>query len=162
MKKHWILWAFVLTFVLAIIFSLIANYLGTFNNVVLIICIFVVILIGIIFDIIGTAVLSGDEKVFHSKASQKSKGAKMAIRLIRNASSVSSFCNDVVGDICGILSGSLVATLIVNMVSSGNLSLWNVLLASICSSLTVGGKAIGKKIAIKKSNEIISIVSKII
>ncbi len=159
MKKHWILVAFILTFFLAIIFSLIANFLGNFNNIVLIICILAVILVGIIFDIIGTSILSCDEKVFHSKASQKMKGAKMGIKLIKNSSTVASFCNDVVGDICGIISGSLVAILVVNIARSGEVSLWNVLMASLCSSLTVGCKAIGKRIAVKKSNEIISMVS---
>ncbi len=160
MKKHWILVAFILTFFLAIIFSLIANVLGNLNNIILIICILAVILVGIVFDIIGTSILSCDEKVFHSKASQKMKGAKTGIKLIKNASTVASFCNDVVGDVCGIISGSLVAILIVNLASSEYLSLGNVLMASLCSSLTVGGKAIGKRVAVKKSNEIIGLVSK--
>ena len=43
-----------------------------------------------------------------------------------------------------------------------NISLFNVILSSVLSSLTVGGKAIGKKIAIKHANDIIYFVGKII
>lgn len=162
MKKGWTVKVFFLTFILAILFSLIANLLGDFNNLVLIICIIAIIFIGIIFDIIGTSVLSASTKVLHSKATQKMKGAKSAINLVKNSSTVSSICNDVVGDICGIISGSLVTVLIINLFKTNNISLFNVLITSLLSSLTVGGKAIGKVIAIKKSNDIVFTVGKII
>lgn len=162
MKNNWTLKVFFLTFILAIIFSLIANYLGKFNNIVLSICIITIIIIGIVFDLVGTAVLSCDTKVLHSRASQKLKGAKTAIYLAKNASTVSSFCNDVVGDVCGIVSGSLVTVLVVNLFTTGNISLLNVILSSILSSLTVGGKALGKTIGVKKSNDIIYNVGKIL
>lgn len=162
MKKFWTLKVFFLTFALAIIFSMIANYLGKFNNIVLSICIIMIILTGILFDLIGTAVLSCDMKVLHSRASQKLKGSKNAIALAKNASTVSSFCNDVIGDVCGIVSGSLIAILVVNIFASSNASLWNVLLSSVLSALTVGGKAIGKTLGVKKSNDIIYNVGKIL
>ena len=162
MKDNWTLKVFFLTFILAIIFSIIANYLGRFNNIVLIICIISILLIGIIFDIIGVAVLSCDDKALHSRASQKLKGAKKAIKLTKNASTVSSFCNDVVGDVCGIISGSLVTVLVINLFINNNLSFWNVMLASFLSSLTVGGKAIGKKIAVKNADNIIYMVGKVL
>ncbi len=160
MKNHWTLKVFFLTFILAIMFSIISNFLGDLNNILLVICILTIIFIGIIFDIVGTSVLSCDIKVLHSKASQKLKGAKHAIKLVNNASVVSSLCNDVVGDICGIVSGSLVAVLVMNLFVGNNISLWNVLFASVISSLTVGGKAIGKKIALKNSTDIIYFVGK--
>lgn len=162
MKNKWAFKVFFLTFILAIIFSLITNYLGKFNNIVLSICIVVIIFIGIIFDIIGTSVLSCNTKVLHSKASQKLKGAKEAIKLAKNASSVSSFCNDVIGDVCGIVSGSLITILVVNLFITNNVSLWNVIFSSVLSSLTVGGKALGKTIGVKKSNDIVYLVGKII
>ncbi len=160
MKKNWTVKVFILTFVLAIIFSLIANLLGNLNNIILIVCLFIIITIGIIFDLIGTAVLCAEEKVLHSKASQKIYGAKSTIKLVKNASSVASFCNDVVGDVCGIVSGSLATVIVMNLFKNGDLSFWNILLSSILSSITVGGKAIGKKIGIKKSNEIIHLVGR--
>ena len=162
MKNNWTVKVFFLTFILACVFSIVANYLGKFNNIILIICILVILFIGIIFDIIGVSVLSCDEKVLHSRASQKIKGAKMAIKLTKNASVVSSICNDVVGDVCGIVSGSLVTVLVINLFLNSNLSFWNVCFASFLSSATVGGKAIGKKIAIKYSNDITYFVGKIL
>ena len=162
MKDNWTLKVFFLTFILAIIFSIAANYLGRFNNIVLIICIVSILLIGIIFDVIGVAVLSCDIKALHSRASQKLKGAKKAIKLTQNASTVSSFCNDVVGDVCGIVSGSLITVLVLNLFINNNLSFWNVIFSSILSSLTVGGKAIGKKIAVKNADNIIYLVGKIL
>ncbi len=162
MKDNWTLKVFFLTFVLAVIFSIAANYLGRFNNTILVICIISILLIGIIFDIIGVAVLSCDVKALHSRASQKLKGAKKAIKLTQNASTVSSFCNDVVGDVCGIVSGSLITVLIINLFVNNNLSFWNVIFSSILSSLTVGGKAIGKKIAVKNADQIIYTVGKVL
>ena len=160
MKNKWTLKVFFLTFILAVIFSLVTNMLGNFNNIVLIICTITIIFIGILFDLIGTAVLSCDTKVLHSKASQKIKGAREAIKLAKNASTVASFCNDVIGDVCGIISGSLVTILIVNLYSGNNLSIWNIIITSILSSLTVGGKALGKTLGIKKSNDIVFFVGR--
>lgn len=162
MKKNWTLIVFILTFILAMIFSIIANLLGEVNNFILASVTLLVIMIGILFDTIGTAVLSCDIKVFHSKASQKIKGGKEAVNLAKNASKVSSICNDVVGDICGIISGSLVTVLIINIFKNNNLTMYNVILTSLLSSLTVGGKALGKNYAVKNSNDIIANVGKFI
>lgn len=162
MKDNWTLKVFLLTFILAVTFSIVANYLGKFNNIILVICIISILLIGIIFDIIGVAVLSCDVKALHSRASQKLKGAKKAIKLTQKASTVSSFCNDVVGDVCGIVSGSLITILVLNLFVNNNLSFWNVIFSSILSSLTVGGKAIGKKIAVKNADNIIYLAGKIL
>ena len=68
----------------------------------------VIVMVGIIFDIIGVAVTSADEKPFHSMAARKVPGSQEAIKLLRNAERVSSICNDVVGDICGVVSGTRV------------------------------------------------------
>ena len=45
-------------------------------------------------------------RVYHAMSSKKIKGAKKAVSFKKNADKVSSFCNDVIGDICGIISGS--------------------------------------------------------
>jgi len=94
----------------------------------------------------------------HSMASNKVKGSREAVRLLKSADRVSNFCNDVIGDICGIISGSIGA-IIVFMILVSNPTLENALLSAIItgfiSSLTVGGKAIGKNVAIKKSEFIV-------
>ena len=66
----------------------------------------VLISIGVITDVIGTAVTSADEQPFIAMASKRIRGAKQALQLIRKAERVSSLLNDVVGDIVGVVSGS--------------------------------------------------------
>ena len=165
-KDNWIPKAFLMTFFIALIFSSASNYIvSKFNNSILlaIICI-IFILIGILFDIIGTSVLTGNEATFHAKSSKKIKGSKEGVYLIKNANRISSICNDVIGDICGIVSGSLGAMLSINISMSLNISvvITTLIISWIISSLTVGGKAIGKKYAIKNSDSIIFVVATII
>ncbi len=71
--------------------------------------------LGILFDIIGVAVTAADPRPFHSMAAHKEPGAKEALVLLRNAGRVSSVCNDVVGDICGIVSGTTTAVIVVRL-----------------------------------------------
>ena len=57
--------------------------------------------------------------------------------------------------------GTMIAIYITNQLGF-NKTLSALVIASVISSLTVGGKAIGKTIAVKKSDEIIFIVGKFI
>lgn len=136
------------------------NSLG-FSFVVLLL----IILLGIIFDIIGVAVTAADEKPFHSMAAKKVPEAAVALRLLRRAERVSSFCNDVVGDICGVVSGSasavIAANAVVNM-SFGWAQIVQLLMSAFVAALTVGGKAFGKSIAMGSSTQIIHAAAKII
>ena len=124
-----------------------------------------IILIGIIFDIIGMAVASADEKPFHSMAARKVPGAQEAIKLLRNAERVSSICNDVVGDICGVVSGSASATIAVQILKEFDFS-WpqivSLAMSALAAGLTVGGKAIGKSFAVNSSTTIVHAVGKIV
>jgi len=160
MKNKWFLKATFLTLFLSIFFNLIMNTLGNLNNILLIICIFAVVFIGILFDIIGTAVLSCNIKTFNAQASKKIKGAKEAIKIAKNSSLVSNICNDVIGDICGIITGSLVAMLIINLFQSDAELYYSILITSLISAITVGGKAFCKTIGIKKSDKIVFLVGK--
>lgn len=113
--------------------------------------------IGIVFDIIGVAVTAADAKPFHSMAAHKEKGAKESLMLLRNASHVSSVCNDVVGDICGIVSGTTAAVIVVQLqqlLHSGSV-LISVLFTALISGLTIGGKALGKTFAINQSTKVV-------
>ena len=165
-NNHWIYKAFLLTFIIALFFNTFSNIvINKFDNLIILTLLSIIfITIGIIFDIIGTAVLTAEESTFHAKSSKKIKGAKEGVYLIKNGSTIASICNDVIGDICGIVSGSI-ATMI-GLIISNKLNISIVisilLISSIISSLTVGGKAIGKKYAIKKSDEIIFKVAKIL
>ena len=124
-----------------------------------------IVLIGIIFDVIGVAVTSADEKPFHSMAARKVPGAQDAIRLLRNAERVSSICNDVVGDICGVVSGSASATIAAQVLQNFEMSLENLIpliMSALVAGLTVGGKAIGKTFAVHSCTKIVQGVGKIV
>ena len=160
---NWIYKVFLLSFILAIVFSSGSSFVANYaNSIILGIIIIIVIIIGIIFDMIGVAVLTSNESSLHAKASKKIRGAKEAIYLLKNAPKVSSICNDVVGDVCGIVSGSLGAVLTINIASYFN---WNIVIVTtfitaFISSLTVGGKAIFKTVATKKADNIVYNVGK--
>ena len=122
------------------------------------------VFIGILFDIVGVAVTGADEKVFHSMNSRQVKGSKVAVLFKKNADKVSSFCCDVIGDICGIVSGASASAVSVGLAATFN---WNLLLvsltvAAVVASPTIGGKACGKSFAINKSDVILYEFAKII
>jgi hypothetical protein len=157
-NKRWIISVLILTFFLSAFLQFASSkLLQTAGNLTALAVVFVIIFIGIVFDIIGIAVTAADETPFHAMASRKYYGAKQAIKLIRNANKVSSFCNDMIGDVCGIISGAA-GTLIVVRVSQGlratEAMLIGLSVSGMIASLTIGGKAIGKSIAIEKSNYI--------
>ena len=107
--------------------------------------------------------LSGFPKPFHSMAAHKEKGAKAAIRLLQNANQVSSVCNDVVGDICGIVSGSTAAVIVTHL--QRDLSTTSVLISigatALISGITIGGKALGKTVAINQCTSVVYRVARI-
>ena len=124
-----------------------------------------IILIGIVFDVIGVAVTSADERPFHSMAARKVPGAQESIRLLRNAERVSSICNDVVGDICGVISGSASATIAAQVLVNFELSVENIIpliMSALVAGLTVGGKAIGKTFAVHSCTKIVHSVGKLV
>ena len=154
------------TFLLAVIVSLISegvmrnlHIMGAFVSLIFIIA------FGVLFDTIGIAVTASSEKPFHSMASNKVMEANYAIRLIRNAGPVSNFCNDVIGDISGIISGAAGTIIVSKLIIEYGLkegTILSVLMSSFVASLTVGGKALGKELAIKKSDKIIFYVAKLL
>ena len=124
-----------------------------------------IIFLGVIFDIIGVAVTAADEKPFHSMASKKVPEAATAIRMLRRADRVSSFCNDVVGDICGVVSGSASAVIAARAVTGMQpvvSSVVQLAMSALVAGLTVGGKAFGKSIAMHNSVLIIHASAKVI
>ena len=154
----WILRIVIITFIISFSLSFVSQ--TTIPNLsifwgILITLLF--ILIGIIFDIVGVSVTSADEKVFHSMNSRKVKGAKVAVIFKKNADKVASFCNDVIGDICGIVSGAAATTIAVGISNTLNFNLLfvNLTVAAIVASLTIGGKAMGKSFAMNKSDIIL-------
>ena len=162
---NWIYKVFLLTFILSIVFSGISTVItNSFNEIVLFIILLLTILLGIVFDMIGVAFLTSEEASLHARAAQKIAGAKEAIALLKNGTKVSSVSQDVIGDICGIISGSLGAVLTMSLVDLFDLPnlLTTIIVTAVISSLTVGCKAISKEIASKNSDKIVFTVGKII
>jgi hypothetical protein len=162
---NWILKITLLAFTLSIVFSFLCEIaLPKVDIVVEILLIFLFIFLGVLFDMIGVAVTSADIEPFNSMSSRKVKGAKTAVKLIKKSDKVSSFCNDVIGDICGIISGS--AGTIVSVSLSNTLSfspLLTTLITTACiASLTIGGKALGKSYAVNKNNLILYKFAKLV
>ena len=149
----WIFKILLFSFVISILFSFASQLaLPNVNLFIGIIITFVFILIGVLFDMVGVAVTASDEAVFHSMAANKVRGAKIAVKLKKNADKVSSFCQDVIGDVCGIVSGSAGAVIALKI--SNNI-MATLIVTGIISALTIGGKAFEKAFAINKSNEIL-------
>ena len=160
----WIIMIFFLTLLISGMMSFISSELlngaTMAASFAILICI---ILIGIVFDIIGVAVTSAEETPFHSMASKKVPEAVEALKLIRNANRVSSFCNDVIGDICGVISGSASAVIAVRVFAGkSNSALLDLLLSATVAALTVGGKAFGKTFAISMSTSIVQMTARAI
>ena len=124
----------------------------------------VFIIVGIVFDVIGIAVAAATEVPFHSMASRRERGAAESLRLLRSADRVASFCNDVVGDVTGIVSGTTAALIAARLMEGFNTAniLFPLLISGCVTGLTIGGKAIGKSLAIKKSTAIVHRVGKLI
>ena len=163
-KDNWIYKVFLMTFFLSVIFSFISNAITSSANIVVMIIITILVIgIGIVFDMIGTASLTSNEATFHAKSSRKIKGAKESLSLIKNSVKVSSVCNDVIGDICGIISGGMGAMVAISLSKffNANIAITSIIVSAVISSLTVGGKAIFKRVAIKKCDDIVFIVGKI-
>ena len=163
---RWVVIIFFVTMLVSGTISFVSDEIMERSNIVVAFMILLaIVLIGIVVDVIGVAVTSADEKPFHSMAARKVPGAMDAIRLLRNAERVSSICNDVVGDICGVVSGSASATIAAQVLQNFEFSAPDVitlLMSALVAGLTVAGKAIGKTLAINSSTKIVSGVGRII
>lgn len=162
----WITSIFGITIGISATMSLVSNEaLSGSGLAVSFVVLLAIVFLGVIFDIIGVAVTAADEKPFHSMAAKKMPEAVVAIRMLRRAERVSSFCNDVVGDICGVVSGSASAVIAARAVV-GMQPIWarllQLLMSAFVAGLTVGGKAFGKSVAMNNSTVIIHTAAKLI
>ena len=163
---RWVVTIFLVTVVISGLISFVSDEIMSSSGILTAFLILLaIIFVGIVFDIVGMAVASADEKPFHSMASRKVPGAQNAIKLLRNAERVSSICNDVVGDICGVVSGSASATIAAQILQNHEFDwpqLVGLVMSAFCAGLTVGGKAIGKTFAVNSATDIVHAVGKLI
>ena len=124
-RNNWPLIVTILAFTISLLFSFMSeSVMPKVGIIVGIMILILFIFIGIIFDMIGVAVTSSNEEPLHAMSSKKIKGAKKAVSFKKNADKVSSFCNDVIGDICGIISGSAGVSVARGLASTFNLNIF--------------------------------------
>ena len=161
----WPLKVLVITFALSFLFSNVSEIV--MSKASLMISIFVAIFfigIAVLFDIIALSTTSCDKEPFLAMASRKVSGAKQALMLINVAPKISTICADIVGDMCGILSGTVCARIIVsfciiNPSLDGN-TVFAALISSILAALTVSIKSFSKYYSVNYSNQIMLFIGK--
>ncbi|MBR2030123.1 MAG: DUF21 domain-containing protein [Clostridia bacterium] len=162
-KNIWPVIVLFLTLALSFIFSLICELvMGNAPLAVAYILIVFIILLSVVFDMIGTAAASCDIQPFLSMSARKVKGAKTAVKLVKNAEKVSSVCADIIGDICGIISGACGAAIVIKQFADGTSIIISVLFSAFIAALTVFGKSLGKSYAMTNSNKIIYMVARVL
>jgi len=167
-RTRWVIIISIWTFFLAIGFGFVTQYIMNElqSLVVSFAILMVVISLGIIFDLVGTAAAAAKVAPLNAKAARKVVGAKRGVYLVKNAEQVANFCNDVAGDISGVVSGTLAAIIVFRLMISLPFEqaefYLGILLTALVASLTVGGKAWGKIVAINHSTEVILLVGSLI
>lgn len=167
---RWSIGIAVITLVLAAIFSVISTFiLSGVTWAIGMVIVFIIVFLGVFFDTIGVAATAADEKPFHAMASERLGGAKHAVLITRNADKFANFCNDVIGDISGIISGTASAYVVLQLSlqlgysdTSYQQFAISILFTSVVAALTVGGKALGKTLAIHYSTQIIFQVGRLL
>lgn len=153
---RWTFTVIIITFVLSTVLAFASQ-----RNVGLIaasLVLFVLIFLGIAFDMISIAVASADLAPFHSMSARRVRGSREAVILLKHRAKVVCVSSDIIGDVLNIISGAMgafVIAAIVEISSIGNMHLLNVIMSASIAALTVGGKAMGKNIAINSSTRIV-------
>lgn len=164
-RTRWIVTAFLLSFAITAILSAASDkVVDALPIAAAAVVLIIVISLGVVFDIIGLAVATADIKPFNSMASRRLKTGQKAVWLINNTEKVSSFCNDIVGDIAGVVSGATGAGIAIKVFSTADADiafLLTLCLTSLIAAFTVGFKAIGKSIAIKHNYNIVLFTAKL-
>ena len=163
---RWVAVIMPVSFVLSVAMSYMSNEaLNSAGTLLSFVVLFFFIALGIVFDMIGIAAASGTEKEFHSMAAHKVRGAREAVWMLRNAEKVSNICNDVVGGICGIISGATGALIVANITAGMNgpmVVVISLAVTGMVSALTIGGKAAGKGIAMAFSSKVLALCGRLL
>lgn len=163
-SNKWTVIVTVLAFVLSVSITVLTDSAEKLSNLAAVTVLFLIVILGILFDIAGVAVSTASEEPFHAMAAKKIAGAKESIKIIRAAQQISSLCNDVIGDIAGIVSGSMVAAVVIKITygaSSTTIMIIELFLTGLVSAVMIGGKAAGKGFAMTNNNMIVFILGKI-
>lgn len=121
--------------------------------------------IGVLADIVGTATTAAQETPFHAKAAKRVFGARHCIQMVRNADKVGIVANDIIGDIAGTVSGAAGAAIVYRLSEKYpeiNVAVMSLLMVGLVSAFTVGGKAVGKGLAVRRPTEIVLYMGKLL
>ncbi|MEX1307437.1 MAG: hypothetical protein AB1Z19_02825 [Eubacteriales bacterium] len=168
--KHWALKIFFISLLLAAVVSVVAEYftqgLSVFAAFFILI---LIVVLGVLADVVGVAFATCDQQPFIAMSAKRIPNAKAALNLLKKADIVSNFCNDVIGDICGIVSGAAGAAIALKVVTQAAAEGQSLIesgvaigLSSLIAASTVAGKAIGKTIAMKRNREIVSMIGSLV
>ncbi|MFW6021932.1 MAG: hypothetical protein ACOCQW_00220 [Halanaerobiaceae bacterium] len=155
----------IFTFLIAILVTLSSQtrvqYVSIFPAIIILL---IIIFTGIICDMVGVAATVADPRSFNARAAKKVFGARTGLYLVKHAEFVASLMCDIVGDICGTVAGAIGVVIVLRIISrwGGSQSLINLIMIGFISALTVGGKAFFKVYGIKKADDIIFFVGKIL
>lgn len=160
---QWLVWGLsilFLSFALTVIFSFVTELVIDENSpaIICIIVLLVLLVLNISCDVLANAIIACKPESFLAMASNRIRGAKRAVFFCRNSSRLGSIFADVIGDICGIVSGAAGAALAAIIALSGDgyiKMVTAILVSAVIGALTVGGKALFKHFAIKYSKNIV-------
>lgn len=151
------------SFFLSFFFSFISQSLfPTLSIPLSIFIIFFFVGVSVVFDMVAVGVTSINiEKLEKYK---NEKGYATAVNLCKNTEKVSSFCGDVVGDICGILSGAGGVSLVLNVSirDSNVFFITTCLVSSLIAGLTIFGKAILKRYSVDNCEKVVLFTAKVL
>lgn len=162
-RYKWAFKIFLLAISMSFVFSLLSQtILSSIGVVMAVLTIIFFIFISVVFDMIGVAITCTSEEFFLQRKNEK--GAKIALLMKKNSEKVCSFCNDVVGDICGILSGASGACVILSITNhienASTVVLVSSLVSAVIAGLTIFSKALMKSYAISNANKFILKIGK--
>lgn len=165
-RYRWAIKIFFLAICLSCLFSMFSqSILSSMGIIMAIITIVFFIFISVVFDMIGVAITCTSEEYYLERIG-KEKGSIVALSMKKNSEKVCSFCNDVVGDICGILSGAsgacVIMTISEHIQNSALVVVISSLVSAVIAGLTIFSKALMKSYAINNANKFILKVGKMI
>lgn len=160
----WALKVALISIVISVLMTLLSSeVLEKLNLAVAFIVLIVFILINILFDIVALSITTADIKPFLSMSARRLKVGYMGVYLINNAEKMNNICADVIGDIAGVVSGATGTAIIVKLFTEQNSEfVANLAITSLIAGFTVGGKALGKSVAIRYSYNIVYGAAKVL
>lgn len=157
-----------LSFLLAVLVNYSADLaLSSVPAIIALLIVFVLIVINILFDILGTSVTAAEIPPLNAMAAKKVAGARQALWLVQNADRVANFANDVVGDVTGAVTGAAGATVALKLSLLFQGEDWQtrvigLVMIGLVAGLTVGGKAAGKSLAMERATQVVSLAGRVI